>query len=152
VSDVPAGWAITGVCAAGKTTAARLLAARVGLALVEGDAVRPEGDGPSEERYRRLAAASRSAVVEDVVLGRWLGYFARLASPCRLVVLAPSADVVAARDAGRVKSGYRTWSLDELDRALRDETSRLGLWIDNSALTPEETVDAILDRADEARV
>ena len=40
----------------------------------------------------------------------------------------------------------------ELDHALREETARLGLWIDNSAQTPEETVAEILARADEALV
>jgi hypothetical protein len=144
--------AITGVCAAGKTTVGRLLAVSLGISFVEGDAIRPPGDGPSEERYRRLAAALPGAVVEDVILGPWLGRFVELASPCRLVVLAPSREAVAERDSGRAKGGYGRWSIDELDRALRDETPRLGLWIDSSELTPEETVAAILERIDEARV
>jgi hypothetical protein len=35
---------------------------------------------------------------------------------------------------------------------LRDRTPRLGLWLDSSDQTPDETVDAVLDRLDEALV
>ena len=145
-------WVITGVCAAGKTTVGRLLAERLGLRFVEGDTIRPAGDGPSDERYHRLATAARGAVAEDVILGPWLTQFVELAAPCHLVVLAPSAEAVAARHAGRLKDGYRSWSLEELDDALRHETPCLGLWIDSSTLTPEETVEAIIARAEEAMV
>jgi hypothetical protein len=52
----------------------------------------------------------------------------------------------------RTKDGYRSWDLDELDETLRTETAPLGLWIDSSDLSPEETVAEILGRAAEARV
>jgi hypothetical protein len=67
-------------------------------------------------------------------------------------VLAPPADTVARRDAGRGKEGYHWYTVTELDRALREETARIGLWLDNSAQTPEETVAEIVARAPEARV
>jgi cytidylate kinase len=146
------GWVITGVCAAGKTTVGRKLATELDLPFVEGDVVRPPGDGPSAERYQRLADALPGAVVEDVVVGPWLAWFVERASPCFLVVLAPSRDTVVRRNAMRTKDGYRSWDLDELDETLRTETAPLGLWIDSSDLSPEETVAEILGRAGEARV
>jgi hypothetical protein len=39
-----------------------------------------------------------------------------------------------------------------LDRALRTETPRIGLWLDSSELTPEQTVSAVVERAADARM
>ncbi len=33
---------------------------------------------------------------------------------------------------------------------MREQMVNVGLWLDNSALTPKQTVKAIVDRADEA--
>ncbi|OAL12051.1 hypothetical protein A4V12_27740 [Streptomyces noursei] len=61
--------------------------------------------------------------------------------------------VVAAREAGRGKSGYGGGRTPErLDRGLREETARIGLWLDTSELTVEATVDAILADLDRALV
>ena len=35
---------------------------------------------------------------------------------------------------------------------MREETPRVGLWLDSSELTAEQTVDEILRRAEEARL
>ena len=99
--------------------------------------------------------AGFTAIVQDVILG---GYLAEMVSlvrsrPLLVVVLAPSPAALAAREAGRGKSAYGVWSVDELDGALRRDTPRLGLWLDTSGQTPEQTVDEILTRAwTEARV
>ncbi|MET8144094.1 hypothetical protein ABZU32_27630 [Sphaerisporangium sp. NPDC005288] len=37
------------------------------------------------------------------------------------------------------------WTVDVLDHALREETPRIGLWLDTSEHTPDQTVSAILD-------
>ncbi|MGA4862070.1 hypothetical protein ACPB9J_05465 [Streptomyces lavendulocolor] len=61
--------------------------------------------------------------------------------------------VVAARGAGRGKSGYGGGRTPERpDRGLREETARIGLWLDTSELTVEATVDAILADPDRALV
>ncbi|WP_399478167.1 hypothetical protein [Streptomyces sp. TRM68367] len=39
-----------------------------------------------------------------------------------------------------------------LDRILREETPRVGLWLDTSEQTPDQTVAAILDGFPAARV
>ncbi|MEO8394772.1 MAG: hypothetical protein ABI700_17385 [Chloroflexota bacterium] len=72
--------------------------------------------------------------------------------PLYVVVLCPSPEVVAQREAGRGKTGYGDWTPQMLDEGLRNETPRLGLWLDTSALSIEETVDAILAQIDQAAI
>jgi predicted kinase len=168
---------ITGVMASGKSTVAQLLAERLPRAVhVRGDAFRrmlvsgrgelvpPGGEKAVEQlrlRYRAsastadlYAAAGWTAVVQDVLLGEHLEpYLGSVATrPLYLVVLAPSREAVAAREAARAKSGYGSWTVGGLDRVLREETPKLGLWLDSSDQTPQETVDAVLSRLQEARV
>jgi chloramphenicol 3-O-phosphotransferase len=170
-------WIVSGVSAAGKSTVASALADRFARsAHVEGDAIRqfvrqgraemtpapsPEAFAQLRLRYGaaaaiadRYAAAGFTAVWDDVIVGPLLAEAIELvtARPRRLVVLAPRQDVVAAREAGRAKSGYHAFDVEELDRTLREETPRLGLWLDTSALTIAETVEAILARAPDATV
>lgn len=112
-------------------------------------------------RYRLSAAtadayarAGFTAVVQDVVLGEELTAYVDLirTSPLYVVVLAPGPETVAAREAGRAKSGYGAWTVTELDAELRARTPRLGLWLDSSELTVGETVEAILAGRQRARV
>ncbi|GAA5079973.1 cytidylate kinase [Thermocatellispora tengchongensis] len=168
---------VTGIMASGKSTVAHLLAERLPRSVhVRGDVFRrmivsgraeflPE---PSAEalaqlrlRYRASAAtadvyaqAGWTAIVQDVVLGGFLDeYVAAVRTrPLYLVVLAPSPEAVAAREAARAKTGYGAWTVEMLDRSLRHETPRRGLWLDSTHQTPGETVDAILARLTEARI
>jgi predicted kinase len=91
------------------------------------------------------AAAGFTAIVQDVILGPDLCAYEKLirTRPCRLVVLCPRPEVVAGREAARRKTGYRDWTVEALDRELR-ATQHIGLWLDNSDQTPDETVEAIL--------
>jgi len=96
------------------------------------------------------AEARFTVVVQDVVVGPVLAeQVAPIASrPLYLVVLAPSLAMVARRKAARPKTGYDDgWSIEEFDAGFRATTPRIGLWIDSSVQTPEETVEEIFRRA-----
>ncbi|MGW5131534.1 AAA family ATPase [Streptomyces sp. NPDC004135] len=169
---------ITGVMAAGKSTVAQALAETLPRAAhVRGDVFRrmivsgreeyvPGADGAAREqlllRYRLSAAtadayaeAGFTAVVQDVVLGEDVESYTGLVRtrPLYLVVLAPRPETVAAREAGRTKTGYGAgWTVGALDEVLRTRTPRTGLWLDTSELTVGQTVEAILAGRERARV
>jgi chloramphenicol 3-O-phosphotransferase len=169
---------ITGIQAAGKSTVAQALAERLpGRTVhVHGDQFRrwivggraemtPDA-GPEAVRQLRLrhlltartcdtyADAGFTVVAQDIVLGAELpGMVAAIRTrPLHVVVLAPRPEAVAAREAGRGKHAYDRWTVDALDHALREETPRLGLWLDSSELSVAETVEEILRRTDESRI
>lgn len=170
---------VTGISAAGKTTVSELLALRFERGVhVKGDVYRRmvvsgrvhmrPGAPPEAERQldlrHRLGASTADAyfeagfdvVVQDIVMGPRLQTFVdRIRSrPLFVVVLAPRVDVVAGREASRSKTAYQPDgpTVADLDSYLRAETPRIGLWLDSSDQTPDETVDEILARRDEARV
>src|SRR4051794_40954777 len=117
--------------AAGKSTVARLLAARFERGVhLEGDLFRRSIVSGREEmtpdpslealeqlrlRYRLAAAAADTyleagfaVALEDVVAGRLLGDYrtAVRGRPCHVIVLLPSVAALAAREAGRRHKGY----------------------------------------------
>ncbi|MFI7002249.1 AAA family ATPase [Nocardia sp. NPDC050175] len=168
----PSVYLISGIQAAGKSTVAQALAERLPRsAHVHGDAFRRFVVGgreemsqePSQEALRQLclrhrlaakaadayAAEGFTAIVQDTVLGELMQYTIDQIEtrPLFVVVLAPRPEVVAAREAGRGKSGYGAFSVAELDAALWQSTPRIGLWLDTSYLTVQQTVDEILARA-----
>lgn len=160
---------ITGIMAAGKSSVAQALAERFPASVhVRGDTFRkfvvngyaamtPDASPQALEHLRlryRLAASAADAYVEagfvtvlqDVILGAELpGFLAMLRTrPLALVVLAPSADEVARREAARNKTAYTAFTPRAMDAGMRESTEPLGLWLDTSTLTVEETVDGIL--------
>ena len=171
------GFVITGVMAAGKSTVAELLAQQFerGVHLrgdlfrrmiVTGrDPITPElGDEAMRQldlRQRLAASAANdywrddfTVVLQDIYVGPALAnVIGRLEiSPLYVVVLSPRPDVVAAREVKREKSGYGEWDVQAFCDGFVNETPHVGLWLDTSEQTPEETVDEILHRRYDARV
>jgi chloramphenicol 3-O-phosphotransferase len=169
---------ITGIMAAGKSTVAQLLAERLAPRSVHlrGDVFRrmivngqarmgrehsPEALAQLRLRYEiatltaaRYLAADFDVVHQDIVIGPALADVVRAYAglPLHVVVLCPSAAAVEAREAGRSKVGYREIRVADLDRALREKTPRIGLWIDSSAQSAAETADHILANLTAARI
>lgn len=168
----PAVVLVTGIQAAGKSTVAQLLAERLPRSVhLRGDAFRrmvvsgraDMTPDPSEEAVRQLRLRHRltalaadeyfragfTVVAQDVILGEHLTELVATihARPLLVVTLAPSVEAIATREAARAKNSYDEWTITQLDRGLREDTPRLGLWLDTSDQTPEQTVTEILDRA-----
>jgi len=175
-------WLITGAQASGKSTVAQLLASRFerGVHVRGGQfyrwAVRGwvHIDAEDKVEARRLldlryrlsstvadeyAAGGFTCVVQDNIYGDdVVGWFDRIAArPRHLVVLRPSIEVLTERDAERQRTigkvaywpGY-TPAHNDADVGTIPRS--LGLWLDTSAQSPEETVDEIIARASEAVV
>jgi gluconate kinase len=168
---------VSGVPGAGKTTIARLLAARFDRAAhLEGDLVSfgfivsglvpPQGP-PKDEAERQLELRRRNVclladsfadagfipVIDDVVVSPSVLdlYLILLRTrPLRLVQLTPTLDVIQRRDSGRDKHVFDLWH--HLNDQLHNQMPRVGLWLDTSDLTEEQTVDAVFQQLDQARV
>jgi AAA domain len=105
------------------------------------------------------AGAGFTTVVQDNIYGadvvKWLGSVT--SRPLHLVVLRPTIEVVASRDESRRrdtgKVAYRNgFTPAENDAHLATTPRDLGLWLDTSRQTPQETVDEIMVRSDESLV
>lgn len=163
---------ITGIMASGKSTVAQLLTERFPASVhLRGDIFRkmivndrrevhPDADREQLEqlrlRYRLTAAAADTyfssgftVIIQDVVVGPMLDEFVAFLQtrPLHVVVLCPSVEAVEQREAARSKKGYGIWTAAALDRVLREQTPRLGMWLDSTDLTPQQTVDEIMRRA-----
>ncbi|WP_418957166.1 AAA family ATPase [Streptomyces tritici] len=160
---------LSGIPGSGKTTVAAALAARFARsAHVEVDELQslivsgghwptPEGDPEADRqiflraRHACLLAESFTAagflpVVDDVVVRRshFAFYRERLdAHAFHPVFLAPGPETAWERNNARHKRLTTDWTF--LDEAMRDELSAEGVWVDNAALTVDETVDAVLE-------
>ena len=155
---------------AGKTTVAGLLARRFKRgAHVSGDALQrmivsgsewPEQREMSEEARRQLRlrlrhvctlgtsflAAGFTAVLDDIVIGLSVDDLLEdlRDQPFIFVMLAPALDVVKRREIGRGTRLWEAWAW--MDDEIRKRTRRIGLWIDSSEQTADETADEILGR------
>jgi predicted kinase len=170
---------ISGVSAAGKSTVARLLAGRFERGVcVAGDAIREmvvsgraemRPDAGDEElrqlllRYAGALAVAKAfldggfdVVVEDVIIGHVLRDFLGLVPvpEFHLVFLDPDGAAIRQREQERdqVAYGQDRWSVSGLQAILREQTDRIGLWLDTTGQSAEQTVDAILSDPDASRV
>jgi hypothetical protein len=103
---------------------------------------------------RRYVEAGFAVVLQDIVIGVELAaMIARIRTrPLHVIVLAPDVHEVAAREARRAKTGYATMTPEDLDAAFRVSTPRVGLWLDTTELSVEQTVDHILGHPNSSRV
>lgn len=159
--------------ASGKSTIAQLLAERIENSVhLRGDMFRkmivnnrkevsPDAEEAEIEqlklRYKLAAQAADTyfeagftVIVQDVVVGRVLEDFLSYVRnrPLYVVVLCPNTKAVSLREATRPKKGYGLWTVEALNQVLLDETPRVGMWLDSSNMTPEETVSELLARLD----
>ena len=162
---------ISGIPGAGKSTIAAIVAGRLARSVhieaeviqrfVVGGSVWPDGE-PQEEAMRQLRLRGRhvamladsffeegfTPVVDDVVIGTRL---AELRSdlrsrPLLFVLLVPRLEVVRKRNRERPdKDVFETWR--HLDAVAREQTPPVGLWIDTSDQTAEESAAEIFRRA-----
>jgi predicted kinase len=171
----PRLFVITGIMAAGKSTIAQALAERFERSVhLRGDTFRrfvvsgradmspdpsPQAMAQLELRYElaamcadRYVDAGFVTVMQDVILGPMLTRVIDMfrTRPIALIVLAPSPAAVAARERDRTKVGYRHFTPAKLDVDLRERTPQRGLWVDNTELTIDETVQHILDNQHDA--
>lgn len=162
---------ITGIMASGKSTVAQRLAEKFERGVhLRGDSFRrmivsgreemlpdasPEALRQLSLRYSLSASAAKTyaeagffVVWQDVILGPSLQEAADLLCgvPVYVVALTPSPESVEQRERQRAKTGYGIWSVEELDRQLREETPKIGLWLDTSKMTAEETAEEIWKR------
>ena len=99
------------------------------------------------DAVRRYHQDGFTVVYQDILIGPDLvAVMERLGDlDPRVVVLAPSAEVLAQRDRDRAKTGYsEAFPAAVLADALARETPRIGQWIDSSAMDVEQVVDLIL--------
>jgi broad-specificity NMP kinase len=106
-----------------------------------------------ELRYRNDALLARShheagftPIIDDVVIGPWVEWLRQELEPLPVifVMLEAQPDVLETREIGRGTALFREW--DWLAAEIRVRTPHVGLWLDNSDWTPEQTVAEILRR------
>ena len=170
-------WLITGIPGSGKSTVARRLGAGMDRAVhIEGDRLLddwvisgkalPGGEGPADEVDRQiklciknqcLLAKSYSEagfvpLMDFVVPGRsdldvYLGHLRD--HTLYLVVLAPQVSVALFRDEERnEKTIGAKWA--HFDSQMRTELRDVGLWVDTSELSLDDTIRVVLERKPEA--
>lgn len=168
---------VTGARASGKSTVARVLAdSLVKSVCIDGSVLEsmviagkvPLTAEPTvsalEQVFTRWAGALTLAdvwsangfdvVIADDIIGDYLEDFLDLADagPIHLVMLHPSVDVLYERQAAGAAFSPGQASLENLWNEVEFNTPRVGLWIDNSAITPAAVVVRILRNLQEATI
>jgi hypothetical protein len=176
MAELPRIVVISGLPGVGKSTTAARLGRRLPRAahveadrlqgLVVSGGVWPDATGIHGEAERQLRLRLRNAcllarsfaddgftaIVDDIVAGaRFRHLLEELeGTPFAFVMLLPDFAHVKARWRAMGSPFVDSW--DWIDDEIRLHTPRVGLWLDTTELDEDETVDAILDRFDEATV
>ena len=113
---------VSGTQGAGKTTVASLLA-------------------------RSFYDAGFTAIIDDIIVGDRVPHLIEELGDLEFffVLLAPSIEAVRDRERLRGTELWREW--EWLTESIPNTTSPIGLWLDSSHQTAEETVDEIMRRA-----
>lgn len=160
---------ITGLMASGKSTIAEMLAAQLSPSVhIRGDLFRkmivnvradmtenptPEAIKQLHLRYQLTAESAKkyfdygfSVVIQDNYYCSELPYILRLLKgyPVQTIVLCPDISSIRQREANREKKGYTGFEIEPLYNSFMRETPRIGLWIDSSNQTPQQTLDDII--------
>lgn len=160
---------ITGVMAVGKSTVAEVVANELSKSVhLRGDVFRkmiimgrvemsptnnPDALNQLRMRYelaaitaKRYAEAGFDVVYQDTIIGQMLSEVVALYDGFELhtFVLAPQANIITSRELGRSKTGYNSFSVEQLYELFTEETPKLGSWIDSSDQSPQETAQMIL--------
>lgn len=169
---------ISGAQAAGKSTVGQALADALPRSVfIDGDSIgnfvvsdkalmtEPPSVEAVEQLFLRYAgaltvadvyrSAGFDAVIADNIFGTFLDDYLMIAAPepVHFVMLTPSAAIIESREAGRGKNAYWDgFTVEGLVRSIEHETTRVGLWLDNTTMSVGQTVLQILRRTGEALV
>ncbi len=89
-----------------------------------------------------------TVVVQDNFLGEKLSFFSALLDPypTYVIVLDPTAETIEEREHSRSKKGYIGFTVNNLHKKFLEETPKIGLWLDTSNMSIEQTVNEIEKR------
>ena len=170
-------WLINGMPGVGKSTVARKLASRFPRTVhIEGDKLQDmivsgrvsPGSLPKDEEQRQIHLNVRNqcllarsfveegfTVVVDYMIAsherleEYRGHLSGLA--VRLVTLDPGVEAAVARDRQRPEKNVAAdWI--HVHHQIREALTGIGLWVDSSKLSPDETVESILAKEHLARL
>lgn len=101
---------------------------------------------------RSFAEAGFDAVVDDIIIGDRVDHLLEelRGTAFHLVTLVPDFELLIERWRAIGSPYIEAWGW--MDEEIRVHTRRLGLWLDTTVDTPDEVVDQILARIDEALV